>query len=148
MSQQQPFFSPPAPPSEFSPEHHLEELAATYKGYSMHFHVPSEHSVDRQLYDMEMHLVFKSTKIADESLSADNVVLDQGSSSYGAGGMMSSVFRPLWRPPAEEKEKSYIVAVVLFKGVDNNGAGDDEEGDKEKEGKGKGKVENKANEFF
>ena len=57
----------------------------------MHFHIPSEHSLDGELYDMEMHLVMRNTRQFEETLSADNVVLDQEKASYQLG--MPTVFQ-------------------------------------------------------
>ena len=86
------------------PEGSWIEIDGTkYHLLQFHFHAPSEHTVSGNLYDMEMHLVHKST---DGTLVVIGVLIESGN--------LNTAFVPLWHYlPSTAGESEQIKDVTL-----------------------------------
>ena len=95
---------------DYSPGSILELAEKRYELKQFHFHSPSEHTIDDQRYDMEIHFVHKSLTGKDLAVVALLVKSGEG----------NSLIQKLWAHlPAEKNkqyvfDKEYINAVELF----------------------------------
>ncbi|HRA21031.1 MAG TPA: carbonic anhydrase family protein [Anaerolineae bacterium] len=81
----------------------IEIDGTTYNLLQMHFHAPSEHSVDGKLADAEMHLVHKS---ADGGLAVVGVLINKGAENATFNGIWSHL-------PAEVEEVGIDAGLVM-----------------------------------